>query len=618
MKTLRRISKNRAFAHVRILAAVLLVLAAAALVFLAVSPPAAAQGTARLQPLIPKFSAAVAFDVSPAIRDLPPAARPLTYPPDTIVEPRERGLEGPKAHRVKPYSAAGALQLLKPAPTIPAPLLTFEGLSNLDNFNLYGFRVNPPDPDGAVGRNHYVELINLVFAVYDKQGTRLTGPTMIGDLWTGFAIPDCTDPSGDPVVLYDRFEDRWLLSQFTTRGMNPNGTFNGLPFYNCVAISQTGDPTGAYFRYAFITAQPGTTSTFFPDYPKYGVWKKSYVLTSRDFGSQGEYGISVYALEKNKMVDGNPNARSVHFFLDSAVVPLYLIGDGLLPADVNGTRQPQEDAPVPIVGTQDDNASYGAPFDALNIWELSIKWKADPDASIVLKTQLPVASFDSIYPCGVVPSAFPGQPTGRDCLPQPGITDGGQYLDILSYRQRPTFRLAYRNFGTYESLVTNQSVEALPGIAGARWYEIRRTGGSYSLFQQATYAPNDGVHRWMGSIAQDKNGNMALGFSVVNVTNVFPGIRYTGRLAGDPIGQMTLGEGTIINGAGVQTTTNSRWGDYTDLTVDPIDDCTFWYVNEYYQVSGLPLPLPPPPLPPPGTTAPWQTRIGSFKLPGCQ
>ncbi|HJZ80343.1 MAG TPA: hypothetical protein VKD91_08355 [Pyrinomonadaceae bacterium] len=534
------------------------------------------------------------------------------------MEPRERGLEGPKAHRVKPYRAAGALQLFRPAPTIPAPLLTFEGLSNLDNFNLYGFRVNPPDPDGAVGPNHYVELINVVFAVYDKQGNRLTGPTKIGDLWTGFAIPDCTDPSGDPVVLYDKLVDRWLLSQFTTRGLNPDGSFNGLPFYNCVAISQTGDPTGAYFRYAFITANPGTNSAFFPDYPKYGNWKKSYVLTSRDFGSQDEYGISVYALEKNKMIAGNPNARAVHFFLDSAVVPLYLIGDGLLPADLDGTRQPSEDAPVPIVGTQDDNASYGAPFDALNIWELSIKWKANPEASIVLKTQLPVASFDSIYPCGVVPSVFPGQPTGRDCLPQPGITDGGQYLDILSYRQRPTFRLAYRNFGTYESLVTNQSVEALPNVAGARRYEIRRTGGSYSLYQQGTYAPNDGVHRWMGSVAMDKNGNMALGFSVVNGSNVFPGIRYTGRLAGDPLGQMTLGEGTIINGAGVQTTTNSRWGDYTDLTVDPTDDCTFWYVNEYYEVSGLPLPLPPPPLPPPGTTAPWQTRIGSFKLPGCQ
>jgi hypothetical protein len=599
MKTLRRISKNLAFTHVRILAVVLFILAAAALAFLAVSPPAAAQRDARPQPLTPQFSTAVAFDVSPALRSLPRVARPLIYPPDTLLEVREREMEGPRAHRVKPHSADGALQLFSPTPSIPAPLLTFEGLSNLDNFNTFGFRVNPPDPNGEVGPNNYVEIINLVFGVYDKAGNLLLGPIDTGSLWAGFAVPDCTDPSGDPVVLYDQLEDRWLLSQFTTSGLSDPTK----PFWNCVAISTTGDPTGTYFRYAFETTFNGVF--YFPDYPKYGVWKKSYVLTSRDFGPTTEYGISVYALEKNKMIDGNPNARAVHFFLDSAVVPLNLIGDGLLPADVDGTRQPKEDAPIPIVGTQDNNASYGATFDALNIWELSIKWKANPEASIVLKTQLPVASFDSIFPCG---------PDSRDCLPQPGIVNPAQYLDILSYRQRPTFRLAYRNFKTYESLVTNQSVEAQPGVAGARWYEIRRTGSSYSVYQQGTYAPNDGVHRWMGSIAQDKNGNMALGYSVVNGTNVFPGIRYTGRLAGDPLGQMTLGEGTIINGAGVQTTTNSRWGDYTDMTVDPTDDSTFWYVNEYYQVSGLPLPTPTPPLPPPGTTAPWQTRIGKFKL----
>src|SRR5262249_53731437 len=277
--------------------------------------------------------------------------------------------------RVKPRSADGALQLfshlLSPTPSIPAPSLTFEGLSNLDNFNVFGFRVNPPDPNGEVGPNNYVEIINLVFGVYDKAGNLLVGPIDTGSLWAGFPIDDCTDPSGDPVVLYDQLVDRWLLSQFTTRGMNPDGTFNGLPFYNCVAISQTGDPTGAYFRYAFITAQPGTTSTFFPDYPKYGQWRDSYVLTSRDFGSQGEYGISVYALERGRMLEGDPNARSVHFFLDSAVVPLYLIGDGLLPPDVDGHTKPPKDAPAPIVGTQDDNASYGAPSDALNIWELS-------------------------------------------------------------------------------------------------------------------------------------------------------------------------------------------------------------------------------------------------------
>jgi hypothetical protein len=599
MKTLRRIRKNRAFAHVRILAAVLLVLAAAALVLLAVSPPAVAQPSARPQPLTPKFSTAVAFDVSPALRSLPRIARPRTFPPDTILEVRpEPAVKGPAVHRAKGHGADGVLQLFSLAPTIPAPLLTFEGLSNQDNFNIFGFRVNPPDPNGEVGPNHYVEIINLVFGVYDKAGNLLLGPIDTGSLWAGFPIEDCTDPSGDPVVVYDQLEDRWLLSQFTTRGFDENGDFNGLPFYNCVAVSQTGDPTGAYFRYAFITSQEGSTSTFFPDYPKYGVWTNSYLLTSRDFGSQGEYGISVYGLEKNKMINGEPNARAVHFFLDGndpAILPL--VGDGLLPADIDGTRRPINGAPAPIVGTQDDGAGYGGTFDALNIWELSVRWRSTPVASIVLKTQLPVANFDSIFPCA---------PGSRDCLPQPGIVNPQQYLDILSYRQRPTFRLAYRNFGTFESLVTNQSVEALPGIAGARWYEIRRTGGSYSVYQQGTYAPNDGVHRWMGSVAMDKRGDIALGYSVVNGVNVFPGIRYTGRLSGDPLGQMTLGEGTIINGSGVQTTTNSRWGDYTDITVDPSDDCTFWYVNEYYTLAGQQ-----------SSPAGWQTRIGSFQLPGC-
>jgi hypothetical protein len=504
--------------------------------------------------------------------------------------------EGPEVHS-KGYSGDAALQALSPAIAIPSPLANFEGLSNQDNFNIFGFRVNPPDPNGEVGRNHYVEMVNLLFAVYDKSGNKLLGPVDTGSLWSGFAVPDCTDPSGDPVVLYDQFADRWLLSQFTTRGFNPSGNFNGKPFYNCVAISQTGDPTGAYYRYAFITSQPDSTSAFFPDYPKYGVWGNSYLLTSRDFGRKNEYGISVYALEKKRMVAGDPNARMVHFFLDSAVAGvLPQIGDGLLPADIDGANGGE--GPAPIVGTQDDGGPYGATFDALNVYDLSVNWNKLSKASLKLAAQLPVAPFDSIFPCA---------PTARDCLPQPGITDPNQYLDILSYRQRPTFRLAYRNFGQYEALVTNQSVEALPGVAGVRWYEIRRTGGTYSLYQQGTFAPSDGVHRWMGSAAMDRQSNIALGYSVVNGTNVFPGIRYTGRLSGDPLGQITLGEGVIINGSGVQTTTNSRWGDYTDITVDPTDDCTFWYVNEYYTAAGQA-----------SSPAGWQTRIASFKLPGCQ
>src|SRR5215472_11436961 len=225
MKTLRRISKNRAFAHVRLLAAVLLVVTAVALAFMAVSPRAAAQRNAHPQPLTPQFSTAVAFDVSPALRDLPPAARPLVMDPNKVVEVEPEPERGPAAHRVKPHSAHsrdGALQLFQPTPTIPAPLLTFEGMSNQDNFNIFGFRVNPPDPNGEAGPNNYVEIINVVFAVYDKAGNLLVGPVDTGSLWADFAIEDCTDPSGDPVVLYDQFMDRWLLSQFTTRGLNPD------------------------------------------------------------------------------------------------------------------------------------------------------------------------------------------------------------------------------------------------------------------------------------------------------------------------------------------------------------------------------------------------------------
>jgi hypothetical protein len=537
----------------------------------------------------PRFSAPVAFDSSPAMRDLARSARRTPLGRGTAVDNEIRPDRGPVVQD-NGYAADGALQaddaasLTADRATVGPTLANFEGMRNGDNFRLYGGRANPPDPVGDVGRNHYVQAVNVAFAVYDKTGKKLLGPVPIGDLWAGFAVDYCTDPSGDPIVLYDQTTDRWLLSQLTIRGPI---------YYNCVAISQTGDPTGAYYRYAFSAGE------FFPDYPKYGVWRDSYLLTSRDFGPFGEYGISVYALEKSRMVAGDPNARAVQFFLDSAVVPINLLGDGLLPADLDGQVKPFPSAAAPIIGTQDNNGPYGATFDALNVYELDVKWRATPAASFRLAAQLRVAPFDSAFPCG---------PDSRDCLAQPGVTDKDQYLDILSYRQRPTWRLAYRNFFFYEAMVTSQSVEARKGVAGMRWYEIRRNvNGKYTLFQQGTYAPRDGVNRWMGSAAMDWLGNIALGYSVVNGDDVYPGIRYTGRLRKDPAGQMTLGEGVVINGTGVQTTTNSRWGDYTSMNVDPTDDCTFWYVNEYYKISGTPL-----------NDAPWRTRIASFKLPGCR
>jgi hypothetical protein len=562
----------------------------------------------------PIYTKAVAVDLSKPVRNLAPLSRLAARsaannglglkevrPERELGDVDDHGFSGDGAVQRSLRSSLNAAAAGNAAglasPTVSAPLLTFEGVSNQDNFNIYGGRVNPPDPNGAVGKNHIVEMANLTFAIYDKATGNRIGPVhAIGDLWAGFAVPDCDDTSGDPVVLYDRYADRWILSQFTTSGMNPDGSYNGLHFFNCVAISQTGDPTGAYYRYAFDTTEPNGT-LYFPDYPKYGVWSDSYLLTSRDFGPTVQYGISVYALEKSRMMVGDPNARSVKFFLDSDIVPLNLIGDGLLPADLDATNGTP--GPAPIVGTQDDGFVYGAPSDALNIWELAVQWKkSSVTASIKFAAQLPVASFDSVFPC----TAGTGN---RSCIPEPGVPNN-RWLDSLSRRQRPTFRLAFRKLDNdTQTMVTNQSVEASPGVAGVRWYEIRRKEGVYSLYQQGTFNP-DSVNRWMGSIAMDKKGNIALGYSVSDAVSVKPGIRYTGRLAGDPLGQMTLGEATLIDGTGVQLTTNNRWGDYTSLNLDP-DGCRFWYTNEYYQIDGI-IGV---------NTAPWQTRIGSFKLPGC-
>ena len=573
-----------------------LVVAVAATVALTASAGATQAGSSTNKG--PKWIDAAAFDTSKPLRDLVKNQKPSTkvFPAPTGNDTdSELSVEPSKSARLASgagTSAAVSGQTTQAQATAAIPGANFEGLSNTDNFNIFGGRVNPPDPVGDVGPNHYVEMINLVYGIYSKTGTLLLGPVDTGTLWADFPIEDCTDPSGDPIVVYDQVADRWLLSQFTTAGPE---------YFECIAISKTGDPTGAYYRYAF------STGLNFPDYPKLGVWKDSYILTTREFGPIADtfpYGIGVYALERNKMIDGLPKARAVGFFLEGAdaqgndTATLPLVGDGLLPPDMDGKQKPKENAPAPIVGTQDDGGGYGATTDAVNIWNLDVHWKATPDASLTFAAQLLTMPFDSIFPCA---------PTSRDCLPQPGITNPAQYLDILSYRQRPTWRLAYRNFKSYETLVTNQSVEALPGVAGIRWYEIRRDAtGAYSLYQQGTYAPGDGVHRWMGSIAQDKKGNMALGYSVVNGVSVYPGIRYTGRLAGDPAGQMTLDEGTIINGSGVQLTTNSRWGDYTSMNVDPVDDCTFWYVNEYYTAAGQA-----------SSPAGWQTRIAALRLPGC-
>jgi hypothetical protein len=509
------------------------------------------------------LSPVVKFDVSPPLRSISPPKVDVQKPPALAADP-DSGLEGPFG----PQDSDPIVQRFVGQRDIPSPSVSFNGPPNV-----FGFV--PPDPVGDVGPNHYVAMSNVTFQIFNKSGTSLLGPLPNNTLWSGFGGPCQNENAGDPIVIYDQFADRWLLTQFTAAGPT---------YFNCVAISTTGDPTGAYFRYAI------STGTNFPDYPKYAVWNDAYFISTREFGAVN--GIGAYALNRADLIAGDPTPTVISFLVPPGATP-YNTGDGLLPADIDGNTLPPPGSPGYYVGSMDNGGPYGAPQDALTLWKFVANFSNPPASTFTLVNTIPVTAFDSIYPCT--------PPGSRACIPQPGTA---QKIDILSYRQRPIWRLAYRNFGTHESLVTNQSVEAAPDLAGIRWWELRDPNGSPFIFQEGTYAPGvtDGIHRWMGSIAQDQDGNMALGYSASNATTTFPSVWYTGRLASDPLGTMPQGEGSIINGTGSQTTSLARWGDYTSMNVDPVDDCTFWYVNEYLPVTG---------------SVGWVLRIGAFQFPSC-
>ncbi len=469
---------------------------------------------------------------------------------------KEKG--GLAAQPVLPPKTRDAL--LKPAPAKPGSAPTI-GV-NVPGIAATG--VLPPDPVGAAGPKHYIQMVNSAFAIYDKSGTLLSGPSQINSLWKGFAGPCESDNDGDPVVRYDHLADRWLVSQFAVND-----------HMQCIAISRGADPlTSGWYLYAFATldanGQPVT-----PDYPKLGVWPDGYYMsTQRGFPSDG---LDVWVFERDKMLAGQP-ARQVQF----AVAPPSI---ALLPSDLNG--------PPPPPGTpnffirQIDGERFGGK-DRIEIFALAVSWSNPSASTFTPVTTLTTAAFDSVLCSNDLMGV---------CVPQRDTT---QRLETLT--AWPMFRAQYRNFGTRETLLLNHTVDATgQDRAGVRWYELRRTAaGAWSIFQQGTHSP-DAVHRWMGSLAMDEAGNIALGYSVSSPT-VFPGIRFATRRASDPLG--TLGrEITIVNGTGAQTYAAApRWGDYSSMEVDPSQPCTFWYTTLYYTQT---------------SSAGWRTRIASMRMPDC-
>lgn len=428
----------------------------------------------------------------------------------------------------------------------------------------------PPDTNGDVGRNHYVQWVNLVLAVYNKSGTLVLGPLAGNSLWAGFGGLCETTNEGDPIVLYDALADRWVLSQFAfATGLSGNPT---APFVQCIAVSTTGDPTGSYYRYAF-TMPDG----HFNDYPKLGVWHDAYYMTDVQFIPPAFTfgGTGAFAFKRDAMLNGEP-ASGVYFNLSTAFGPM-------LPTDHDGLRPPPPGAPNRFVQFNDD--AWGYPQDELELWDFHVDWTTPSNSTFTFVDTLATAAFDSAL-CGYA----------ADCIFQPGTTER---LDAIS--DRVMHRFAYRNFATHESYVVNHSVDVGGDVAGVRWYELRNPGGSPTIFQQGTYAPADGLSRWMGSVAMDGSGNLAVGYSASS-SSAFPSIRYAGRLTGDPLGTLAQGEAVLQAGGGSQEHPASRWGDYSMMSVDPTDDCTFWYTSEYYSAT---------------SSADWKTRIGKFKFAEC-
>ncbi len=511
-------------------------------------------------------------DVSPPLRDIPP------QPPSPDSRPREIPLfrlpPSPKYKLPQPEDAGvdPVLQDWHGPPLLPAPTRNFEGASNADNAEVVGVQAAPPDTNGDVGPNHYVQMVNIIFAIFDKSGNLLFGPAATNTLWAGFGGPCETTNDGDPIVLYDHLADRWFLSQFALPQF-PDG-----PFFQCIAVSQSGDPTGAYNRYAFQIPVDKIN-----DYPKFGVWPDAYYMSVNQFaaGSKAPAGAGVAAFERSMMHSGL-TAQLVYIDLE----PINPSFGGLLPADLDGGQPP--------AGTPNFFVAFAeTSTDQLQLWEFRVDFSNPASSTFGLEglpnITLDTAPFNSFFGFRCLLT--------QQCLAQPGTQ---QRLDVLS--DRLMFRLQYRNFGTHQTLVTNHTVNAGAGPirkAGIRWYELRDSGSGWSLQQQGTYAP-DGDHRWMGSTAMDSAGNIALGFSVSS-SQTFPSIRLVGRLANDPLGALPQGETELIAGGGSQTGVN-RWGDYSMMAVDPTDDCTFWYTQEYYATS---------------SQRHWQTRVGAFKFPSC-
>jgi hypothetical protein len=513
-------------------------------------------------------------DLSPPLRDIAPI---VEAPSDPILLRFAEGELIPGHEKEGSFSGVDdTYQTWHGPEAMPLPMQNWDGINNT------GYSVRPPDTQGDVGPNHYIQWVNVRFQIWNKTGTSLYGPAMGNTLWSGFGGKCQTTNDGDPVTLYDHLANRWVMLQFAL-GTVGNGTADLL----CLAVSQTPDPLGSWYRYSYTWP-----NTYMPDYPKLGLWPDGYYVSVNQFNDAANAwrGAGVLAMQRSQMLTGG--AAQALYFDGYAYNADY---GGMLPADWDGTTQPPAGAPIPFVAWAD--SAWIPPDDALRIWNFHVDWTTlansyfgTPGSPFVPTYVIPTADVDPTL-CATSPA----------CIDQPGTN-----VMLHDVADRLMHRLQYRNVGAYQTLVGNHTVDtnSPAGRAGIHWFELRNSGGGWAMNQEGTYGPadNSSTSRWMGSIAMDGVGNIALGYSITDNVSLYPSIRYVGRLAGDAPGTLPQSETTLVTGGGYQNDLYHRWGDYSAMQVDPTDDCTFWYTQEYAQTSGA---------------YNWYTRIGSFKFPSC-
>lgn len=441
------------------------------------------------------------------------------------------------------------------------PTVGTTGLLNFDGQGADGLA--PPDTEGSVGGNQYVQWVNIEYNVYDKTtGALVLGPVAGNAFWSGFGGVCQSNNSGDPIVLFDKAAGRWFVAQnvFTT------------PYTTCIAVSNTSDATGSYTRYAF----PITPTNNFPDYPKWGVWPNAYFGSYRNFqnGFTFEGGVAC-AIDRNAILAGN-TATEQCFAAGASY-------DVLLPSDLDGNTPPPD-------GSTNLYVTLGVDTAHIDSFAFHVDFTTPTNSTFTGPTHINTVPYTTICQ----------SPFTRTCIPQP---TGGEKLDSLGGFMM--YRNAYRNFGTYESNVVAHTVApSSPSTAKAavRWYEIRGGATAPKVFQQGTRQDSTSLANsyWLPTMAQDGAGDIALGFSVSG-PSTDPSMYYVGRTPADKQGTMEAPKKTII-GTGVQKNTSDRWGDYATISVDPSDDCTMWFTSEYIKTTG---------------SFNWSTRITSFKFPGC-